>query len=224
MPNIIIITTHNYTNTYTQCTYYVIFTAVTNLHRYTNDTSAIESAARAILRYFAETAEEKPLKLRLMGVRMSEFKQEEGEEDGDGEGGAGGPRQRKLDSFFKQGLKKASVIHAYECPICGKEVEAKSEFAFNRDHLERCLEEGGGGGGGGGKAENESEGASCGSSRKEAVTKEESGKERCAFLQLLMQVFFLWVFQKEASFALFFPFFVVVAGSSRAVISDASQR
>ncbi len=105
--------------------------AVSNIRHYSDDATVIESAALSILRHFADSAEEKPLRLRLMGVRMSEFRHE-AEEAADG-------KQRTLESFLRQ--KTSST---YECPVCRAEVEAKSEFAFNRQHLEKCLERGGG--------------------------------------------------------------------------------
>ena len=70
----------------------------------------IENAARSILRHFQETAEEKPLRLRLMGVRMSEFRDEE----------ASSSKQQTI-----QGMIKARKRPRFTCPSCNKDVEAR---------------------------------------------------------------------------------------------------
>lgn len=105
-------------------------TKVLNLFEHTTDARVIEAAARQILRQLAEAAEEKPLRLRLMGVRMSEFKSEDG--------AAAPGRQKTLTSFLKKEAG-APPTAKYTCPCCGEEVAVPGERAFNA-HLDQCLE------------------------------------------------------------------------------------
>ena len=109
---------------------FAVKTRVKNLLDHTADRKVIEATARAILRQFME--EMRPLRLRLMGVRMSEFKQEEG----DGAGPSSSSKQKTLDSFFAKGASPSKK--QFECPICQRRVHVASEYAFNA-HLDSCL-------------------------------------------------------------------------------------
>lgn len=126
-----------------------IKTKVLNLLEFTSDAAVIESAAKKILRQLMDSAEEKPLKLRLMGVRMSEFRNEESLDEGHGT--TGNARQSTIDSFLRRKDQPSSSEEkhvcpptssvrrqTFECPICGHEIQATSEHAFNA-HLDSCL-------------------------------------------------------------------------------------
>ncbi len=86
-------------------------------------------------RQLSDSAEENPLKLRLMGVRMSDFKQDY---DADAEGSSC-KRQRTMDSFVNRTTHgQEEEQNKFECPSCLKAIPARSEFAFNL-HLDKCL-------------------------------------------------------------------------------------
>ena len=112
-----------------------IKTKVHNLLGYTNEVSIIATSAKSILRHFIKVSEEKPLKLRLMGVRMSDFKSDAPDE-AKNEGG----RQTRMDSFLRNESASVSELtyQAYTCPICNMNVRAANENAFNV-HLDSCL-------------------------------------------------------------------------------------
>ncbi len=97
---------------------------MTNLLEPTCDENVIETACRGLLRHFIDASEEKPLKLRLLGVRMSDFPSDDKASS-----------ITTLTSFLKKNMKKQQVYH---CPICQEEVPARNEIAFNA-HLDQCL-------------------------------------------------------------------------------------
>jgi len=103
-------------------------TKVSQLHAYTDECAVIESAAKTLLRHFCETAEEKPLKLRLMGVSASSF---EGQMETNS-------KQKTLESCFANKAREEPASSSFECPSCGESVTARSEGAFNA-HLDACL-------------------------------------------------------------------------------------
>ena len=115
-------------------------TKVKTLLEPTSNVEVIEATAKSILRHFMETlgghGPEKRLKLRLMGVRMSDFATEEASENQERR------EQKTLDSFLRNGgaeSKKASEnLTAFHCPICGNEIHVQSEQHFN-SHLDECL-------------------------------------------------------------------------------------
>ena len=84
-------------------------TKVAQLVDHTNDELAIFESAQRTLLHLLDTALEKPLKLRLMGVRMTELKDKSDVK---------GAKQTSLRTFMagKTGQGKASK--KYTCPIC----------------------------------------------------------------------------------------------------------
>eukprot|EP00095_Tigriopus_kingsejongensis_P007038 maker-scaffold1013_size70870-snap-gene-0.18 protein:Tk07038 transcript:maker-scaffold1013_size70870-snap-gene-0.18-mRNA-1 annotation:"dna polymerase kappa" len=84
-----------------------IKTKVRHLPEPTSQANLIEKAAQKILKQFEDNAEEKPLTLRLMGVRMSGW---------DGNSG-----QQSISSFLNA---KRDSSKSFECPICLKDIQA----------------------------------------------------------------------------------------------------
>ena len=135
---------------------FAIKTRVANLISATSESSLIFDAASKVLNYFMETASEKPLTLRLLGVRMSEFNQTSNGDfngadqsefpfgDGEDASSRDGKVQLKLDKFMINNAGPTVDAKVFSCPICECEVTAKSEAAFNQTHFEDCLTNGGG--------------------------------------------------------------------------------
>ena len=107
-----------------------IRTRVSNLMRPTNSENVIKETAGKILIHFIDTSEDKPLTLRLLGVRMSELVDESQQQETND--------QSTLDSFFKSS-EPVSGLQTYKCPICENDVQARNETAFNSKHFEKCL-------------------------------------------------------------------------------------
>merc|ERR550519_835778 len=101
-------------------------TKVSQLIEDTNDADVIGSAAKKILLNLLDTSEEQPLKLRLMGVRMSELRDKNE---------AGTSKQKTLKKFLSSKSKRASE---YDCPVCGKAIKVDGIKEFN-EHLDNCL-------------------------------------------------------------------------------------
>ena len=105
-------------------------TKVMSLLEITDDPAVMEEAAKKLLRFFMETWEEKPLKLRLMGVKMSDF-----DESYKNSG------QKKIENYFSSSAsnnKNSTRKEKFLCPICAKEVWVENEQKFN-EHLDVCL-------------------------------------------------------------------------------------
>jgi hypothetical protein len=108
---------------------FALKTRVVNLHQATADVQVIKHAATKILNQFM--SEDKPMTLRLLGVRMSDLLYPD-EQQSTG----GGQDQATLDKFFNcKNLNQAE----FECPICGDLVKARNEAAFSAGHFEKCL-------------------------------------------------------------------------------------
>jgi len=103
-----------------------IKTKVSNLGLATNDSALIYQTAVKILGRFIDTCSEKPLTLRLLGVRMSELSSEDSESSGHGSD------QKSIMSFFKN-------MPTFECPLCFKSIQAANEREFNISHFEKCM-------------------------------------------------------------------------------------
>ena len=133
-------------------------TKVTTLSIPTFEYEIISQAARKVLKHLIDNAAEKPLKLRLIGVRLSGFGEEFIQNNS-----ASQPsinqflRQKSLatdtqshDSSIRSNATKINPIEpkvqipepkifsTFNCPICNAEVRTKSENAFNA-HLDACL-------------------------------------------------------------------------------------
>jgi len=108
-------------------------TRVSQLLEDTNDADVITCAAKKILVNLLDTSEEQPLKLRLMGVRMSELRDKN----------EPGPTKQKTLKNFLSSKSKQSVENVrqteYECPVCGKAVQVEGIKGFN-EHLDNCLD------------------------------------------------------------------------------------
>lgn len=115
---------------------YSVKTRVYNLLGPTCDLKVIQAAAKNVLHQFMAGAEEKPLTLRLLGVRMSELSSSHYEGDDDDDDVASiFYHQPTLEKFVA-----ADAHHVtFSCPICGMDVKARSEVAFNTVHLDSCL-------------------------------------------------------------------------------------
>merc|ERR550519_2815 len=107
-------------------------TKVSQIIEDTNDADVIGSAAKKILLNLLDTSEEQPLKLRLMGVRMSELRDKNE---------AGTSKQKTLKNFLSSKSKRASEsvgLNEYDCPVCGKAIKVDGIKEFN-EHLDNCL-------------------------------------------------------------------------------------
>lgn len=104
-----------------------IRTKVKHLLEATAEAEKIESIAKSLLKFFMDNADEKPLKLRLMGIRMSGW-------EGDKPAKSG---QKSIAAFLGSSKRKEE-LSVFECPICGEEIQAQSQNQFNH-HLDLCL-------------------------------------------------------------------------------------
>lgn len=106
-----------------------IKTKVMNLMRSTNDSAIIGNAANKILQKFMDGSIE-PLKLRLLGVRMSELSEEDEQE-----------QVVTIDKFLRDKSAVASLsLTTFVCPVCQSSISARHEAAFNSSHLDDCLQ------------------------------------------------------------------------------------
>merc|ERR1719370_2901004 len=102
-------------------------TRVAQLMDFTNDETAIFKSAERTLLHLLDTAHEKPLKLRLMGVRMSELKDK---------AEVKGAKQTSLHLFMAPKTNDSEAGRKVTCPICEK------KFATIRvlnDHIDLCI-------------------------------------------------------------------------------------
>ena len=104
-------------------------TRVTQLCDYSNSETVIFEAARRTLVQMLEASDERPLALRLMGVRLSELR-----ERSEVRGG----RQASLLSFLPGGSRSA---RCYSCPACD---QALPSLASLNSHMDLCVTGGGG--------------------------------------------------------------------------------
>ena len=106
-----------------------IKTKVMNLMRPTNDSVIIGNTANKILQKFMDSSIE-PLKLRLLGVRMSELSEEDDQE-----------QIVTIDKFLREKSAIASSsLTEFVCPVCQSSISARNEAAFNSSHLDDCLQ------------------------------------------------------------------------------------
>lgn len=94
-----------------------IKTKVANLMQPTSEAQVMANSATKILQKFIDA--EKPLTLRLLGVRMSDLSQATVEPS------------HGIKNFFSQ-------EPSFECPLCGDKVQARNETAFFMTHFEKC--------------------------------------------------------------------------------------
>ena len=133
-----------------------IRTKVMSLSSYTSEYDIISDTAKKILRQLIESSVEKPLKLRLLGVRISGF-----EESCDNVT----TKQQGIQKFMQKANKTLNTKYsdnvieqnssnktdsnckvtpsetknlAFICPICNTKIHAANENAFNI-HLDACL-------------------------------------------------------------------------------------
>ena len=104
---------------------FAIKTKVSNLLRPTSDFQIIHQTALKILQKFIDCIEEKPLTLRLLGVRASDLLDQAQAQDSD----------KSIRNFFAVADSKTETFH---CPLCGKSVQARNEQAFCVTHFEKC--------------------------------------------------------------------------------------
>ena len=135
-----------------------IKTKVTTLCTPTSEYETISSAARKVLKQLMDTAVEKPLKLRLIGVRISGFEEEMDKSTES--------NQPSIHQFLKNKIltedtdcvkapnnlpEKSNAptktakdvigvypLSVFTCPICNLKVRTQSENTFNA-HLDSCL-------------------------------------------------------------------------------------
>ncbi|XP_059095948.1 DNA polymerase kappa-like isoform X3 [Tigriopus californicus] len=101
-------------------------TKVKHLLEATAEADKIEVVAKSLLKFFMDNTQAKPLKLRLMGVRMSGW-------ESDKSAGAG---QTSIAAYM--GKKRKDTTSVFDCPSCGQKIQAQSQNQFNR-HLDSCL-------------------------------------------------------------------------------------
>ena len=102
-------------------------TKVCNLMQATSDASVIYQSAVNVLKKYMNEENKKPLTLRLLGVRMSEFTGITTDKPND--------QQRSIKNFM---TGNSGLLESFECPLCGVVVEARNEAAFNMTHFEKC--------------------------------------------------------------------------------------
>merc|ERR1719278_1022745 len=104
-------------------------TKVAQLVDHTNDENAIFESAERTLLHLLDTAPEKPLKLRLMGVRMTDLKDKaEGK----------GAKQTSLRTFMAAKTGEGKASKKYICPICE---HIYSSVRVLNDHIDLCISE-----------------------------------------------------------------------------------
>ena len=116
---------------------FAVKTKVQNLLKPTSDSQVIaQTAVKILQKFMADNCnggkQSEPLKLRLLGVRMSELT----EENDTG--------QVCTIAKFLQDRGPAVASVKFVCPVCQNEVSARNEAAFNATHLDKCLASGGG--------------------------------------------------------------------------------
>ena len=109
-------------------------TKVSNLNQATSDASVIYETAVSILRkYMEECKKDKPLTLRLLGVRVSELVDASMTP-------AKTNDQTSIKSYMNPRHSRSVnlELESIECPLCGVVVEVRNEAAFNTSHFEKC--------------------------------------------------------------------------------------
>jgi len=105
-------------------------TKVAQLMDFTNDESVIFKSAERTLLHLLDTAPEKPLKLRLMGVRMSELKDK---------AEVKGAKQTSLHLFMAPKTNDSEAGRKFTCPICDKKF---TTIKVLNDHIDLCISSG----------------------------------------------------------------------------------
>jgi len=103
---------------------------VAQLIDFTNDETAIFKSAERTLLHLLDTAHEKPLKLRLMGVRMSELKDK---------AEVKGAKQTSLHLFMAPKTNDSEAGRKFTCPICEKKF---ATIKVLNDHIDLCISSG----------------------------------------------------------------------------------
>lgn len=107
---------------------FAIKTKVSNLLQPTAKSEIICQTAFKILHSLMELCEEKPLTLRLLGVRMSELSDSAATEH------SSEVEQKSITNFFQP----QSKMTEFECPLCSRIIPARNEAAFYSTHFETC--------------------------------------------------------------------------------------
>ena len=110
---------------------FAIKTKVMNLIRPTSEAQVIAQTANKILQKFMDSSVDQPLKLRLLGVRMSELVGSCSSEE----------EVMPIDQFLSRD-KQAVPMTTFVCPVCSMEMSARNEAAFTTTHLDHCLKQG----------------------------------------------------------------------------------
>ena len=104
-------------------------TKVAQLVDHTNDENVIFESAERTLLHLLDTAPEKPLKLRLMGVRMTDLKDK---------AEVKGAKQTSLRTFMAAKTGEGKASKKYICPICE---HIYSGVRVLNDHIDLCISE-----------------------------------------------------------------------------------
>ena len=102
-------------------------TKVAQLVDHTNDEIPIFESAERTLLHLLDNAPEKPLKLRLMGVRMTDLKDK---------AVVKGAKQISLRTFMAGKTVQGDASKKYTCPIC---YEKYSAIKVLNDHIDLCI-------------------------------------------------------------------------------------
>ena len=102
-------------------------TKVAQLVDHTNDEISIFESAERTLLHLLDTAPEKPLKLRLMGVRMTDLKDK---------ADVKGAKQTSLRTFMAGKTGQGDTSKKYTCPICD---EKYSGIKVLNNHIDLCI-------------------------------------------------------------------------------------
>ena len=105
-------------------------TKVAQLIDSTNDETVIFKSAEKTLLHLLDTAHKKPLKLRLMGVRMSELKDK---------AEVKGAKQTSLHVFMAPKTNNSEAGRKFTCPICDKKF---ATIKVLNDHIDFCISSG----------------------------------------------------------------------------------